>query len=731
MTNLAALVATMGALVAPWIGSALLQGTLLALITWALVRWPLRRMHSAVHGALWLLVLIKFLVPVGPAMPASLSSLTTASLQPWLPAGSISAEQTAAAPAASAPYELAMVFLDRPAAAPAVNASSPTAHTRRDWLGALAAAYVAACGVVAGLRLRAYWRFLTESERQPLAPASVARAVEAICHRVGVRRVPLTRLSPGAPAPYIYGIWRTVLVLSPRQLSSPEELEAAVLHEIAHIRRADLLVRHVQWLTGTLLFFWPVVAWVNRRIDWSRECACDEWALRHGRFSASQYARCLLRAAQPFKPGWIGYSPAAMAAYPSMVERRIEVILNTSNAKSQNWMRPAAAALLVCWAGFVLTGASAKDKPTEQSPDETKVVEAVGVWQAAPASECTFMVAGEQGVAGDVLFHVTPVQGVPFVSHWLGAAPFDMMPAQLRIDCEEGAEGPTVALAMVGGPTIGDFAQEHPGADADADGQVSPAEHDAYLIARAMIDPAAVLAQFPHGDRDGDGRLTAEEVARLVGGMMMRSPGLQTHMIKGEGGAIALPGKRVIVRQIGDAPPEVTVDGEKIDAEEAEQRGEIRVRRMAVAGEAGQEIRTGVALTSKDLALHMPPAVWIMENIDGEPTAADVARYVPLAGETPLRVFQERHPEADTDGDGKVTVAERDAFMEAKMAQVRQEILAKHPSADLDGDGVLSVDEMKQFHLSQIPADMRAKVKGTADEGGNVIVIKRERPEDR
>src|SRR5205814_9980080 len=137
---------------------------------------------------------------------------------------------------------------------------------------------------------------VTRCRRLAQADALVYGLVAEICQRLNVRRLPDVRLSDEAPAPFVFGAMNPTLVLARRHLVRPDELEAVILHEIAHLRRGDMLVRYVQWLAGTLLYFWPIVAWVNRRIDLVREHACDEWALVHGRLEAAEYARCLLGA---------------------------------------------------------------------------------------------------------------------------------------------------------------------------------------------------------------------------------------------------------------------------------------------------------------------------------------------------------------------------------------------------------------------------------------------------
>ena len=65
---------TAGAL-ASLAGTALVHGTVLAVIAAVLAATLLRRARPAVHAALWLVVLCKFLVPIGPGAGFSLASL--------------------------------------------------------------------------------------------------------------------------------------------------------------------------------------------------------------------------------------------------------------------------------------------------------------------------------------------------------------------------------------------------------------------------------------------------------------------------------------------------------------------------------------------------------------------------------------------------------------------------------------------------------------------------------
>ncbi|MBZ0236500.1 MAG: hypothetical protein K8M05_29505, partial [Deltaproteobacteria bacterium] len=71
MANLGAIASgVVGAL-----GTSLLFGTALALAAWLLSITLLRRARPAVIAALWTVVLLKFLVPVGPGATYSLASV--------------------------------------------------------------------------------------------------------------------------------------------------------------------------------------------------------------------------------------------------------------------------------------------------------------------------------------------------------------------------------------------------------------------------------------------------------------------------------------------------------------------------------------------------------------------------------------------------------------------------------------------------------------------------------
>ena len=75
---------------------------------------------------------------------------------------------------------------------------------------------------------------------------------------------------------------------------TPQQLEAVLAHELAHILRYDYLVNMLQTVAETLLFYHPAVWWVSARIRQERELCCDDLAV-DSCGDALCYARALTR----------------------------------------------------------------------------------------------------------------------------------------------------------------------------------------------------------------------------------------------------------------------------------------------------------------------------------------------------------------------------------------------------------------------------------------------------
>jgi beta-lactamase regulating signal transducer with metallopeptidase domain len=100
-------------------------------------------------------------------------------------------------------------------------------------------------------------------------------------------------------APSVLG-WRRTALIVPAWFAadcSQEEIAAAVCHELAHVKRHDFLINFIHELLFVPLSFHPVAWFIKKRIEHTRELACDETAAEQGS-SPLVYARSLLRIAQ-------------------------------------------------------------------------------------------------------------------------------------------------------------------------------------------------------------------------------------------------------------------------------------------------------------------------------------------------------------------------------------------------------------------------------------------------
>lgn len=122
-------------------------------------------------------------------------------------------------------------------------------------------------------RLRSYktkqaderWILLLKQLSERLHINSTIRLLES-----GILKVPVT-----------IGMLKPVILLPLGMLSHlpPYEVEAILLHELAHIRRRDYFVNLLQSFTETIFFFNPALLWLSAMIREEREHCCDELAI--------------------------------------------------------------------------------------------------------------------------------------------------------------------------------------------------------------------------------------------------------------------------------------------------------------------------------------------------------------------------------------------------------------------------------------------------------------------
>jgi beta-lactamase regulating signal transducer with metallopeptidase domain len=131
-----------------------------------------------------------------------------------------------------------------------------------------------------------------------ISPAGLDSMLQRPLHLRGKRKFVLC-ISDDVRAPTAIGLWKPTIVIPDwvlRELPAAE-LNAVVLHELAHLRRWDDWTNLAQKVLSALLFFHPAVWWIDSRLTLEREMACDDLVLAETA-NPRAYAGCLIALAE-------------------------------------------------------------------------------------------------------------------------------------------------------------------------------------------------------------------------------------------------------------------------------------------------------------------------------------------------------------------------------------------------------------------------------------------------
>ena len=245
-----------------------------------------RRIRVSIRYALWMVVLVKLLLPPALALPTGVTWWL------WRP-------HPAVEPPVFKNYTIS--FGDTvPDSAPSATIPMvlpPPKLSNDAWI--LLVAIVSALVFLSYLAFR--WLRVAEKVRRTVsAPAELNCLLDEARQLVGLRRRPRLKLIDDAQSPAVYGLFRPVILL-PRTLVnqlSERQLRAVLLHEAMHLRRGDLWVNCAQTLLQIAYWWHPLLWLANVRIRRLREEAVDEAVMLALRDGADAYAPTLLEVAK-------------------------------------------------------------------------------------------------------------------------------------------------------------------------------------------------------------------------------------------------------------------------------------------------------------------------------------------------------------------------------------------------------------------------------------------------
>lgn len=193
-------------------------------------------------------------------------------------------------------------------------------------------------------RLRGIWsRAIPEDEFAQLSVSAGMRKVQ-VCTSIDVER------------PSVIGFFSPRILIPPGLFHQLEtrELEQIIFHELGHLRRRDDWINLLQKIGLVLLPLNPALLWVDRRMCFERELACDDSVLARTK-APKAYAQCLTKLAETR----LGRRAAALSL--GAWERQSELVQRVERILGGDWrMGRSQTRILACAMLVAVTGSAAE-----------------------------------------------------------------------------------------------------------------------------------------------------------------------------------------------------------------------------------------------------------------------------------------------------------------------------------------------------------------------------------
>jgi len=219
--------------------------------------------------------------------------------------------------------------------------------------------------VACSLRLLMGFISAAALRRSPHAPVLTEwqQTLDRLIERMHVSRSVRLLATERVDSPSVIG-WLRPVILAPVGVLcglAPEQVEALLAHELAHVRRHDYLVNVLQGIAESLLFYHPAVWWISNQIRAEREHCCDDLAVAASG-DVLVYARALAEL-ESMRPARF---KAALSANDGSLLRRIRRLTHPVAAHTPAGWGAAwsfGALLLLGIAGVAVTGAQGQSQP--------------------------------------------------------------------------------------------------------------------------------------------------------------------------------------------------------------------------------------------------------------------------------------------------------------------------------------------------------------------------------
>ncbi len=132
----------------------------------------------------------------------------------------------------------------------------------------------------------------------------------SLCEKLQIKKAVQLLESGYLKVPVVIGYFKPVILIPVGMLAgiAPAQIEAVLLHELAHIKRSDNFVNFLQHLAEAVFFFNPGLLWISHLLREERENCCDDMAIAQTN-SKEDFVKALIS----FKEHAVNYPVGSLA----------------------------------------------------------------------------------------------------------------------------------------------------------------------------------------------------------------------------------------------------------------------------------------------------------------------------------------------------------------------------------------------------------------------------------
>jgi beta-lactamase regulating signal transducer with metallopeptidase domain len=290
------------------------------------------RLRATVRYWIWMLVFIKLILPPSLSLPTGVGYW----IGRYIPISTLVLPQVPEAPVIPTAFPESLTTAVWAIGEAGADVTT-TPGERLTWQGGILLLWGVGVLVFAGLLIQRLRFVKGLIARAAPAEGDLPQVLDQCRRRMGVRRQVDMRLSPHSFSPAVCGLWRPTILMPAALLAElpPEKLQTVLIHELAHVRRADLWLSCLQTALQIAYFYNPLVWLANASVRRVREQAVDEMVLVALGAEAESYSGTLIDIAEmAFLRASSALGLVGVAESKKSLEGRIRHMVNRPVPKS-------------------------------------------------------------------------------------------------------------------------------------------------------------------------------------------------------------------------------------------------------------------------------------------------------------------------------------------------------------------------------------------------------------